>query len=121
MKEARKQKEITRMTDQDIVQAALETGRMFRNALEQNKPVDSLKSEFEAIVLLHLDSASMTRLETEIWTAYRTGWENKQAIDENVQRDYPDFLYYTYPLIQNDSLKGMASIRLSRKQIILHQ
>ncbi len=120
MQEARKEQEITRITDQEIVQEALEKGRLFRELLENGKPTDSLGSRYEAEVSVYRSPDEMTDLERELWEAYQAGWENGATLDDNVQRDYPDHLYYTYPLIQMDSLTGMVSIKLSRKQLILN-
>ncbi len=121
MQEAREQREIIRLTDQEIVQAALETGRLIRQELDKGNAADSLLKLYAAEVSMYRDSLDMAPLEAEIWEAYQAGWEMGQSLNDNVQRAYPDFLYYTYPVIENDSLKGMTSIRINRKELIVNQ
>ena len=121
MREAREQREIKRLTDQEIVQAALETGRYIRDEIAKGNTIDSLLTLYAARVSNFRDSVNMAPLELEIWEAYQAGWEMDQSLNDNVQRAYPDFLYYTYPIIKNDSLMGMTSIRISRKELIVNQ
>lgn len=121
MKEAREERAIKRLTDQEIVQAALETGRLFRRQLETGQPSDSLSKVYEASVREYSDTLSMEETERELWQAYEAAWLDGQEIYENVQRAYPDYLYYTYPMMENDTLQGMVSVRLSRKALIVNQ
>lgn len=121
MQEAREQREIKRLTDQEIVQAAYEAGRSIRKVLEAGASADSLLNEYDAQLREYHAADQPGGVEAELWEAYQSGMEAGEEIGENVQRDYPDFLYYTYPLIQGDTLSGMISIRLSRKQIIVNQ
>lgn len=121
MREAREQREIKRLTDQEIVQAALETGRYIREEITKGNTIDSLLTLYAAKVTTYRDSMNMAPLEADIWDAYQAGWEMNQSLNDNVQRAYPDFLYYTFPVIENDSLMGMTSIRISRKELIVNQ
>ncbi len=121
MREAQEDRAIRRVTDQEIMQAALEAGRMIRNEYESGSGKDSLARAYGATIQYHTDSLQMEDLEREVWQAYQAGLESGADLGENVQRDYPDYLYYSYPDTENDSLRGMVSIRISRKALIVNQ
>lgn len=117
----RERREIKKITDQEIVQAALESGREIRVELEKDVSIDSLEKIHHVTINFYKDSLEQSPLERQVWEAYQSAWNSGESMNDNIQRDYPDYLFYTYPLLENDSLQGMVSIRLSRKEIILNQ
>jgi hypothetical protein len=121
MREARKDRAIKRLTDQEIMQGALEAGRMIRQEFESGNASDSLARLYGATILTYTDSAGMEPLVLQLWQAYQEGWKSGREVGENVQRDYPDYLYYTYETHINDSVNAMVTIRMKRKEIIVNQ
>ncbi len=55
----------------------------------------------------------------ELWEAYQAAFENEILPEDNIQRDYPENLIYTYPMILSDSVFQMHVITIPRKSVIL--
>jgi hypothetical protein len=119
MQEEQQRREIKKVTDQQIMQAALETGRNIREALSASGSMDSLEQAYDARIRFFTDTSGQDPIESELWSAYQASLEQGETPEDNVQRDYPDYLYYTY-WQSSDSLPGMISVRMSRKEIILN-
>ncbi|MCE7994937.1 MAG: hypothetical protein HEP71_23370 [Roseivirga sp.] len=62
---------------------------------------------------------NMEEKEKQVFDAYRYSAKNKQKAEPNIQRLPGEIMVYNAPFMEEDQLKGMWSIKLPRKYIIL--
>ncbi|MEJ2003614.1 MAG: hypothetical protein P8X57_01320 [Cyclobacteriaceae bacterium] len=112
LREEMNQREIRQVRDEDIVNHALEIGRSLREDTTAGRleTIGAKKEIFTA-------RPGQEQL-ANIWDAYETTWEEGEDPGENIQRDYPDWLLYTYSKY-SDGRWSMVLIRIPRKGVIL--
>lgn len=124
---------IVKMSDSEIVSAAMEEGRAFYNAIEKvsfNKTkIDSIARAYNVkVVQLDINSANAKEMEKQLLDAYisasATGStpDNIQKIRNPNETDY-DSLIYSKPIVVTkngvENVTGVWNIYLSKKQVII--
>jgi len=112
LREEMNQREIRQVRDDEIVNHALELGRELRND-STGSTITQMGAKYHRFT----DQPDDDRL-AELWDAYAAAWESGEDAGENVQRDYPDWVIYTYAEI-NDMDTALIVIRIPKKSIIL--
>lgn len=113
--------EIKRVTDDEIMLKAMETGRKVRAELNKGRDKAAIEQEYNVSIHRYLkEEPQMEEKVRALWRAYKTSEHSLDpATDDNLQRDYPEHLIYTYPVIQDDTLAAMEVILLSKKAVII--
>ena len=106
-------REIRQIRDEEIVNQSLILGEELRN-----------DTTGEQMIRLGAERQTYSQRPSEpelaaLWEAYEAAWENDADPGENIQRDYPDWLLYTYSS-KRDSAWTMEVIRIPRKSVILN-
>ncbi len=112
LQEEMNRREIRQIRDEEIVNQSLLIGRQLRadttgndlNRIGAEKQSYSQRPQNDELAAL--------------WEAYEEAWMNGEDPGDNIQRDYPDWLLYTYP-VTRDSIRTMEVIRIPKKSVIL--
>jgi len=136
IKDGMKDHEITRVTEDQIINAAYEQGTQLLDIIEQQsndmlywntssglKALDSTNQAMEhmGIRLISNKEATLDLLpeESALFEAYEYSITNGQPVTENVQRTEGDFLLFTAPAASIDgTFTGMWSFRLAKRTLI---
>lgn len=128
IREAQKLQEIKIVTDVQITETALKEGKRILNAIYKTGPdmqkIDSLSRATNSIIKWLVPGDSNAKLiENQLIEAYLLSAATGQG-QENVQKYGSDSLLYTKPVLEelpdgSVNVKGMWSIWLSRKQVVL--
>jgi hypothetical protein len=128
IKEDMQQHQIVKVTDAEITEAAFAKGRQIMKGLntkgDNAKMMDSLsKINHATIKFLVPGAANALEIENQLIEAYLASDVNG-GMESNVQRLGADSLLYTQPLTEKmkdgaETVKGIWSIRLSKKDLIL--
>lgn len=132
--EGLKDQKVKRVTEEQVHTAAYEEGNQLIQLFESRSEndltwpdtapgktyLDSLNQArgHGGISFLSAGAESMDEDQSALWEAYQYSAEQGQPIGENVQTASDDYLLYTYPVTQEGELKGMWSLKLSRKELI---
>jgi hypothetical protein len=113
LQEEMNRREIRQIRDEEIVNQSLILGEELRN-----------DTTGEQMIRLGAERQTYSQRPSEpelaaLWEAYEAAWENDEDPGENIQRDYPDWLLYTYSS-KRDSSWTMEVIRIPRKSVILN-
>jgi hypothetical protein len=115
--------QIKRISEAQIIEAAMVKGRALSKMLTQTISIDSL-AQAEGVLINWLEpgSTSAREIENQLIEAYITDLTGGNL--DNVQRIGTDSLLYTWPVIEkqadsSDVVKGVWSIYISRKQLVL--
>lgn len=106
LKEEMENRELRQIRDDDIVSRAMDIGRQYRDSTLL--PEGIIREEFVG----RPDNA----LKGELWDAYEAASESGIALEENIQRDYPDNLIYSYAL--TDSVLTLVVITVPKSIVI---
>jgi hypothetical protein len=135
MKDGMKDHVITRVTQDQIINAAYEQGAQLLVIVEQQsidmgywdspagkKALDSTNQAMGHMGL-RLISSKETTLdllpeESALYEAYEYSLANSQSASENVQNTEGEFLLFTAPAAVDGSFAGMWSFRLAKKTLI---
>lgn len=124
---------IVKMSDSEIVSAAMEEGRAFYNAIEKvsfnQTKIDSIARVYNVkVVQLDINSANAKEMEKQLLDAYisasATGStpDNIQKIRKPNETDY-DSLIYSKPIVVTkngvENVTGVWNIYLAKKQVII--
>ncbi len=125
---------IVKISDSEIVSAAMEQGRMFYTAIEKlsfdSIKIDSVAKVFKVrVVQLDINNANAKAMEKELLDAYisaaATGDmpENIQKIKKPNETEY-DSLIYSKPIVKVtkdgvENVTGVWNIYLAKKQVII--
>ena len=128
IREDMQQHKIVRVTDAEITEVAFVRGREVVKAIAEtgNKParLDSLSNANNLKIKWLVPGASNALdIERQLVEAYLASAING-GMEDNVQRMAGDSLLYTHPVTEkmtdgSETVKGIWSIRLSKKQLIL--
>jgi hypothetical protein len=128
IKDDMNQHKIVKVTDAEITEEAFAQGRKVMTALGQNdgKPelVNSLSTANQVkIKWLVPGATNALEIERQLVEAYLASSING-GMEDNVQRMGTDSLLYTHPVTEkledgSETVKGIWSIRLSKKDLIL--
>ncbi len=134
--EERQNRQVKRVTEQQLVQIVFERGQKFAGELNQNlaaeskdlEKIDCARLIFEALpkemdyvssYRLVCDSTSqMLSKEKQIWEAYQQNWKQKLPLDENLQKIDLQTWLFTAPFFHKGNFVGMWSVILNRKELI---
>ncbi|MCA6078446.1 hypothetical protein [Fulvivirga sedimenti] len=106
-------REIRQIRDEEIVNEALDMARSIRES-----DSDSLLTALGAEKSVYYARPENEKL-AELWDAYEEAIGNGIQPEDNIQRDYPDWLIYTF-IDEGDSGKYfMTSIRIAKKSVVL--
>lgn len=108
------QREPRQIRDDEIVSHALVLGRSIRSA--EN---DSLASTLGITREVYRERPDSDNLIAGLWDAYASSWENGGDPGENIQRNYPGELIYTFSGNEGDSTNILEVYRIPRKSVIL--
>ena len=111
--EEMKLREVAQIRDEDIVTQALSLGRQARKKGPEVL-ADSLDFRYEIF-----DSVPEDQKLAELWEAYADAFDKNIDPGDNIQRDYPDYLIYTYPVFEKDSTFEMVVLRMPKKSVVL--
>jgi hypothetical protein len=124
---------IVKISDSEIVSAAMEQGRTFYAAIEKalfnQSKIDSLARVYNVrVVQLDINSANAKEMEKQLLDAYisaaATGSmpDNIQKIHKENETEY-DSLIYSKPIVvvknEVENVTGVWNIYLSKKQVII--
>ena len=127
MKESLKSHEIKRVTEAQLLEEGLHTGReiaAWAGGLKESDRLDSIKTSSKATIRwVTTDSNEALAIEKQIIEAYLMNVVTGE-LPENIQLVGDDSLLYTKPVIHKlpdgaVEIQGMWSIMLSKKQLIL--
>jgi hypothetical protein len=128
IKEDMKQHKIVRVTEVEITEAAFAKGRVVLERLKlmasDDDRIDSLEERSNVkIKWIAPGVKNAPEIERQLIEAYLESFINGGLAD-NVQRIETDSLLYTYPVTEklsdgSENVKGMWSIRMSKKDLIL--
>ncbi len=128
IREDMEQHQIVKVTDAEITEEAFNKGRIVMKKLEKihagSESADSLaKANKIKIKWLVPGAANALEIERQLVEAYLASVING-GMEDNVQRMENDTLLYTKPVTEklkdgSETVKGIWSIRLSKKQLIL--
>lgn len=132
--EGMEQQKIVKISDSEIVSAAMEQGRAFYTAIEKvsfdSTKIDSIAKVFNVkVIQLDINNANAKAMEKELLDAYisaaATGDlpENIQKIKMPNETDY-DSLIYSKPIVKVtkdgvENVTGIWNIYLAKKQVII--
>lgn len=134
--EERQNRQVKRVTEQELIQIVFERGQKFADGLNQNlsiaskdlEKIDCAKLVFEELpkemdyvssYRLVCDSAGkMLDKERQIWEAYQQNWKQKLPLDENLQKIDLQTWLFTAPFFHKGQFVGMWSVVLNRKELI---
>ena len=119
IREEMESREIKRISEGAIMEAAFAKGRKLRSILQQpNEQTDSLEVLYSAEIE-HLSRGSdMNAKEASLWEAYQYNISKGLPLEDNVQKLGDSALLYTVPIQQADSLTGMWSIAFEKRAIV---
>ncbi len=106
LKEEMEDREVRQIRDDEIVNKALEMGREFRKS-------DAANAGISRITYI---SRPNEELRGQLWDAYEEAAKAGQPLEDNIQRDYPDNLLYTY--IEEDSVFSMVVITIPKSTVV---
>jgi hypothetical protein len=128
IREDMEQHKIVKVTDAEITEAAFAQGRKVMTTLKKKNAstysLDSLsKSSHAKIKWLVPGAGNALEIEKQLIDAYLAS-SIDGGMEDNIQRLDSDSLLYTQPVTEkmpdgSETVKGMWSIRLSKKQLIL--
>ena len=110
LREEMENREIRQIWDDDILVKAYEMAGEMRTSDSLLEATGSSKTVFE--------SAPVDPMLRELWEAYQTAIENEILPEDNIQRDYPENLIYTYPVILSHTVFEMHVITIPRASVI---
>jgi hypothetical protein len=113
LREEMDDREIKKISQEDIYQKALEEGRTVLKSVEAGD-VESIKSTCHCKVSNLTSKEGLSELETKLFEAYEF---NPNGTD-NIQKEGDDFLIYTKPQAENDSLAGLWLIKFPKAEIV---
>jgi hypothetical protein len=99
-------RQVRQIRDDEIVNKALEMGRDFRKSDAPNAGISRIT----------YTARPNEELRGQLWDAYEEAEKTGQALEDNIQRDYPDNLLYTY--IENDSVFTMVVITIPKSTVV---
>ena len=119
IREEMESREIKRISEGQIVEAAFAKGRKLGRLLQQsNAQIDSLEA-FHAVEIRRLYQGSgMNAKEASLWEAYQFNISEGLPLDDNVQMLGDSSLLYTLPILEEDSLTGIWSVTFDKGAII---
>ena len=118
LKEEMKEREIVKISEDEIMVTALELGRTTYPQLLAHSESDSNFQETDFTYSIITNTTNIeNELFAEIFEAYNFAAQNGVIMDDNIQRD-GDFLIYTIPYIKEDLYEGVLFIRFEKKKII---
>lgn len=122
IKEEMKTSQIKKITEAEIVEATLAKGRALASTLSKVNADSLARVEGVKIKWLVANQTNASDIEKQLIEAYLSQAMNGTL--DNVQKIGTDSLLYTVPVVEKrsdgiDETKGIWSICLSRKQIVL--
>jgi len=124
LKEEKNAKEIKKISEDEIYQKALLTGKEIMQKMDEGMLLGDIENQYKVQILRVNDSTpGLEKKETELWEVYKNNdWSNAPA-EDNVQKNGPDNLIYTSPVLgeEGDSLylSGLWMVRMKRKEVVL--
>ncbi|MEL7003937.1 MAG: hypothetical protein AAFN93_14540 [Bacteroidota bacterium] len=124
LKAEKNAKMIKKVSEDEIYQKALITGKEIMSKMNEGMVIGDIESQYKAEILRVNDSTpGLNEKEVELWEVYKNNdWTNSPA-EDNVQKNGPDDLIYTSPVLgeEGDSLylSGLWVVRMKRKEIVL--
>jgi hypothetical protein len=109
-REEMENREIKQIRDDEILLKAYEMASEMRTNDSLIEATGSTRDIYDAVP----DDPKLK----ELWEAYQAAFENEILPEDNIQRDYPENLIYTYPMILSDSVFQMHVITIPRKSVI---
>ncbi len=113
LREEMENREIRQIRDEDIVNKALEMARSMRYAED-----DSVLQEIGGIKTVYNSPPEDGKL-GKLWEAYEDAFARGLDPGDNIQRDYPDWLIYTYIVEGDSGIFQMEALRIPRKSLVL--
>jgi hypothetical protein len=110
LREEMENREIRQIRDDEILVKAYEMASEMRTD-------DSLRHATGSTKKVYDSSPVDSRLK-ELWDAYQAALDNELVPEDNIQRDYPENLIYTYPVIISDSVFQMHVITIPRAAVV---
>ena len=119
IREEMESREIKRISEGQIVEAAFAKGRKLRPLLQQPNPQTDSFEVLHSAEIRRLDPASgMNAKEASLWGAYQFNISKGLPLDDNVQMLGDSALLYTLPILEEDSLIGIWSVTFDKGAII---
>ncbi len=118
LKEEMEQREIKKVAEEDVVDAAFKRGKELLVSHQAGADSVVINAGAEVRLLLQNDSTA-SKVEWELLEAYKYSMTQGAQPTENVQRD-GEMMVYTMPAIENDMFVGIYIVRVPRKEIILN-
>jgi hypothetical protein len=128
MLEAREQQEIVKISEAEIMTAALERGRTLMKLLPdgvEGSTVDSIERIHNVTIHWLTPGASTSlAIEQQLIDAYINSVIEGASLEDNIQAMESDSMLYTKPVVvthedQSVEIKGTWNIRMSKKELVL--
>lgn len=113
-KEEMKDREIKKLSEEEIYKQALDDGQSLMTQLENGLTVEqAMKKCGCGISFIENENQDLTIIEKELFEAYQY---NPKGTD-NIQKE-DDWLIYSKPVVEGDSLIGVWFIKFPKKGIV---
>ena len=106
-------REIRQIRDEEIVNEALDIARSIRASSS-----DSLLQALGGERAIYYSRPADEKL-AELWDAYEEATDEGIEPGDNIQRDYPDWLIYTFVENADSGQYNLTSIRIPKKSVVL--
>lgn len=117
LKEEMQQREIKKISEDDIVAETFEQGKKLVKEYETGS--DSLLNNMNAsIAKLGVKDSTANETYWKLLDAYKYSLTQGGPLSDNVQRDN-EFLIYTVPYLEKGEFAGIYIVRISKKEIVL--
>jgi hypothetical protein len=115
LKEEMKDREIKKVSEEQIFNKALEQGKTVMADLNSGKSIDEATKLCACkISYIEGDNRTLSKVEKDLYDAYSY---NPQETD-NIQKD-GDLLIYSRPFVHGDSLSGIWFIKFEKRDIVM--
>lgn len=113
LREEMEDREIKKISQEDIYQKALEEGRAVLKSVTPDN-LDSVKAICNCEISDIKTKEGLSAVELKLFEAYEF---NPKGTD-NIQKEGDQFLIYTKPIAENDSLSGLWLIKFPKSEIV---
>lgn len=106
-------RKIKKISQEDIYKKALEEGRLVLESVDSDN-IDSVKTACKCEISNLTSKDDLSEVELKLYEAYEF---NPNGTD-NIQKEGDQFLIYTKPQAENDSLAGLWLIKFPKSEIV---
>ncbi len=114
LRDEMEEREIKKIGQEKIYQKALARGREVSSYLKEDSEISALEDKFDCTITKITSAEGLSDKEREVYEAYAFALGGT----DNVQKEGMEWLIYSKPVEQNDSLQMVWFVKFKRKSII---